>query len=435
MLTALGWVALVVLIGANAFFVAGEFSLTAVDRGKLARLAREGDRRARSVLAATRELSYQLSAAQLGITICSLLLGFVAEPVVARALEPVLRALGISEAAAHPVALVVALLLATLAQMLFGELVPQNLALARPLAVGRAIGPMLRGFARAGRPLIALFDNTANAIVRGLGVTPRQELRAARSPVELRGVIAASAQEGALAPPTAQLLRHALSFGEKTAADVMTPRVRIIALAATATAADLLETARASGRSRLLVYGEDLDDVIGVVHVKHAFAVPVSQRASVTVRSLAVAPVRVPESLDCDALLRRLSAGALQIAVVIDEYGGTAGVVTVEDLVEELVGPIRDEHDVGEVAEVLVRGRQHWSVSGQLHKDSLAELLGSDPLPGPFDTVAGILLERLGRVPEVGDSVTFDGWTLRVTSMDARRIDRVDVAPAGEDEP
>ena len=430
MLTTLGWLALVVLILTNAVFVAGEFGFTAVDRGKVARLAERGDRRSRSVLAGVRQLSFHLSAAQLGITLCSLLLGFVAEPVVARALRPLLRAAGLPEGAAHPTALVLALVLATFAQMLFGELVPQNLALARPLAVARRIGPLLHGFARIGRPLIALFDSTANAIVRGLGVTPRQELRAARTPVELRGVIAASAAEGSLTRPTAQLLRHALSFGDKSAADVMTSRVRIVALRADATAAELLETARTSGRSRFPVYGEDLDDIIGVVHVKHAFAVPTAERTRIAVRSLAVAPVRVPESLDCDALLRRLSAGSLQIAVVIDEYGGTAGVVTVEDLVEELVGPIRDEHDEGEIAEVLVRGARHWSVSGQLHKDSLAELIGTDPVPGPFDTVAGLLLERLGRVPEVGDGVELDGWMLRVTRMDARRIDRVDVSVA-----
>ncbi|MEO8888367.1 MAG: hemolysin family protein [Jatrophihabitantaceae bacterium] len=434
MLTALGWVALVVLIGANALFVAAEFALTSVDRSKLERRAETGDRRAVAVRRAVGQLSYQLSAAQLGITICSLLLGFVAEPVVADVLRPLARSLGLPGGAVEPTAVVVALLLATLAQMLFGELVPQNLAISRPLAVARAVIPVQRAWARAGRPVVSLFDGAANAIVRSLGVTPRQELRAARTPTELRSVITASAEVGTLDAETAQLLRRALAFGDKTAGDVMTPRVRVVALQAGDSAADLIDAARTSGRSRFPVAGEDLDDVVGVVHVKYAFAVAREQRVLVSVRTLMARLLRVPESLDCDALLKRLSIARAQLCVVVDEYGGTAGVVTVEDLVEELVGQIRDEHDAGEIPEVMARGPAQWSVSGQTHKDSVAELLDIDAPAGPFDTVAGVFMDRLGRIPAVGDRIELDGWRLSVVRMDAKRVDRVEIERAPEPE-
>ncbi|WAX56966.1 hemolysin family protein [Jatrophihabitans cynanchi] len=428
--TPLGWVALVVLIAANALFVAAEFALTSVDRAKLERLADTGDRRAGLVRRLVGELSFQLSAAQLGITVCSLLLGFVAQPVVADALRPAARGIGLPAGAVEPTAVVFALVLATLAQMLFGELVPQNLAISRPLEVGRRVAPFQRAWARTGRPVVAVFDGAANAIVRALGVTPKQELRAARTPAELRSVITSSAEEGTLGVETALLLDRALSFGAKTAADVMTSRVRMVALDSDATAADLLAAARATGRSRFPVLGEDLDDIAGIVHVKLAFAIARERRDQISVRAMMQPPARVPESLDCDAVLRRLSVARMQLAIVVDEYGGTAGLVTVEDLVEELVGQIRDEHDAAEVPEIEPAGEHRWVVSGQLHKDGLAELLGIDPLPGPFDTVAGILMDRLGRIPEARDAMELAGWQLRVVRMDQRRVDRVAVAPA-----
>ena len=429
---AVGWPALVVLIAANAFFVAAEFSLTSVDRARLQRLADRGDRRAGIVRRAVANLSYQLSAAQLGITVCSLLLGFVAQPVVADVLRPAARGVGIPSGAVEPTSATFAVILATLAQMLLGELVPQNLAIARPVSVARAVVPVQAAWATIGRPLVALFDGAANGIVRALGVEPRQELRAARTPAELRTVITSSVEEGTLGAETARLLSRALAFGAKTADDVMTPRVRLVTVRPDDTAADVLDSSRRTGRSRLPVVADELDDVVGVVHVKNALAVPRDRRATVRVRSLLEPVLQVPSSLDCDALLIRLSLERSQFAIVVDEYGGTAGIVTVEDLVEELVGQIRDEHDVAEVPEIIALRDGGWSVSGQLHKDDLADLTGAAPEPGPFDTVAGIVMDRLGRLPAVGDFVELDGWRLRVIRLDRRRVDRVDITRGGE---
>jgi len=429
MVTVLGWLAVAGLIAGNGLFVAAEFGLTAVDRARVARLAESGDRRARAVLQALRELSFQLSGAQLGITACSLLLGFVAEPVVAAALDSGFAAAGLSGGAVRPAAVMLALLLATVAQMLLGELVPQNLAISRPLPVARAVVPLQRGFSRVCRPVIGLFNNTANTIVRWLGAVPRQALRSARTPAELAFLIGSAAEEGTVPARTAVLLRRALRFGDKTAGDVMTPRVQVVALHTEHSAADLLALARGSGHSRFPVHVGDLDDMVGVVHVKHAFAVPAEQRAETPVGALMAEPTLVPESLRVDALLPALRQGGLQLAVVVDEYGGTAGVVTLEDLVEELVGPVRDEHDTAETPEVQPLPDGGWSVSGRLHRDEFAEQLGLDPPAGHYDTLAGLVLERLGRMPEPGDSVQVNGATLTVDRIDGHRIDRVLLRP------
>jgi CBS domain containing-hemolysin-like protein len=430
MLTTLGWLAVAGLIIGNALFVAAEFAFTSVDRTKVKRLAETGDRRAARVQAATRELSFQLSGAQLGITLCSLLLGFVAEPVIAAAFEAPLHAVGVESELA---ALGLALLVATLAQMLLGELVPQNLAISRPLPTALAIAAFQRGFARLFRPVIALFNETANGIVRLLGNEPQEELRAARTPEELASLIGTSAMEGTLPLEVAALLRRTLSFGDKSAGDLMTPRVQMLSLSHRQTAADLLEVARRSGHSRFPVHRGDVDDVVGVVHVKHAFTVPAAERRRTSLADLMVEPVRLPASLNGEALLTALRGRGLQLAIVVDEYGGTAGLVTVEDLVEELVGQVRDEHDPFEELDAVMLSDGSWSVSGQLRCDELGRRLGLMPPAGPYDTVAGLVLRLLGRIPTGGETVAVDGWRITVTRMDRRRIARVEISsPVGE---
>jgi CBS domain containing-hemolysin-like protein len=431
MVTALGWLAVVGLILGNALFVAAEFSLTSVDRTKLKRLADTDHRRAARVLATTRELSFHLSGAQLGITLCSLLLGFVAGPVIATAIDPVFAALGLPESDAAP--LVTALVLATFAQMLFGELVPQNLAISRPLPTALAITPFQRGFSRLFRPVIALFNGTANAIVRATGQEPQEELRAARTPEELESLIGTSALEGTLPHEVAALLRRTLTFGDRTAGDLMTPRVQMVSLDHRNTAADLLTTARESGHSRFPVHRGDVDEIVGAVHVKHAFAVPPPRREQTPLTHLMDEPVRLPASLHGDDLMTALRGRGLQLAIVVDEYGGTAGLVTVEDLVEELVGQVRDEHDRFEELDAILLSNGSWSVAGRLRCDELPQRLGFTPPDGPYDTVAGLVLRHLGQIPTVEDAITIGGWRIAVTQMDRRRIDRVEISPPGGD--
>jgi CBS domain containing-hemolysin-like protein len=422
-LSLLGLLGMVALTAGTFVCVAGEFALTALERSTVdAHVQQVGDRRAHHVKHAHSTLSFQLSGAQVGITITTLVTGYIAEPAIARLIRPGLDAVGLPDAAAGGVSLGIALALATALSMLFGELVPQNLAITRPLPTARQVAGLLNAFSTAFRWLISALNGSANWIVRRLGIEPAEDLRSARSPQELGSLVRSSAQHGTLDQGTATLLDRSLRFGERTAEELMTPRMRVQALRADATALALVEAARRTGYSRFPVYGSDLDDVRGVVHVKQAFAVPADQRAATPVGALANPVPTVPNSLDGDALLDRLRGQGLQVAIVVDEYGGTAGIVTLEDLVEEIVGDVRDEHDRMEISQVQPLGDQRWIISGLLRVDEVADAVGLAMPEGDYETVAGLVLERLGRIPDVGDEIDLDGWQLTVIRMDRRRI-------------
>jgi CBS domain containing-hemolysin-like protein len=422
-LSLLGLLGMVALTAGTFVCVAGEFALTALERSTVdAHVQQVGDRRAHHVKHAHSTLSFQLSGAQVGITITTLVTGYIAEPAIARLIRPGLDAVGLPDAAAGGVSLGIALALATALSMLFGELVPQNLAITRPLPTARQVAGLLNAFSTAFRWLISALNGSANWIVRRLGIEPAEDLRSARSPQELGSLVRSSAQHGTLDQGTATLLDRSLRFGERTAEELMTPRMRVQALRADATALALVEAARRTGYSRFPVYGSDLDDVRGVVHVKQAFAVPADQRAATPVGALANPVPTVPNSLDGDALLDRLRGQGLQVAIVVDEYGGTAGIVTLEDLVEEIVGDVRDEHDRMEISQVQPLGDQRWIISGLLRVDEVADAVGLAMPEGDYETVAGLVLERLGRIPDVGDEIDLDGWRLTVIRMDRRRI-------------
>jgi CBS domain containing-hemolysin-like protein len=438
LLSVLGLVGVVAVTLGTAVFVAAEFSLTTLERSQVDHHAAEvGDRRARAVAKAHRNLSFELSGAQLGITITTLVTGYLAQPAIATLISPVLADVGLSEGAAEGAAAVIALVLATALSMVFGELVPKNLAIAEPLRTARAVAGVQAAFSRVLAWFISGLNGAANWIVRRLGVEPAEELRSARSPQELGSLVATSAEQGTIDEGTAAVLTRSLRVGERTADELMTPRVRVETLALDDTVDDLLAAAVRTGHSRFPVVEGDLDDVRGVVHVKQAFAEPRSRRGSTLVRNLMRTPTTVPDSLDGDELLDRLRGAGFQVAVVVDEYGGTAGIVTLEDLVEEIVGDVRDEHDRGEAEPFRDAGPDSWVVSGTLRPDELSELVGwSFPDSEVYETLAGFLLAELGRIPSVGDSVTHDGRTLVVTRMDRRRIADVRItAPDPADAP
>ncbi len=423
LLVVLGLLAMAGLTAGTFVCVAAEFALTALERSTVdAHVQQVGDRRAHKVKHAHSTLSFQLSGAQVGITITTLVTGYIAEPAIATLIQPGLEVIGLPAGAAGGVSLGIALALATALSMVFGELVPKNLAIARPLPTARQVAGLLNAFSTAFRWLISALNGSANWIVRRLGIEPAEDLRSARSPQELGSLVRSSAQQGTLDQGTATLLDRSLRFGERTAEELMTPRVQVQALRADATALALVDAARRTGFSRFPVYGGDLDEVRGVVHVKHAFAVPADKRAVTSVGTLARPVPTVPSSLDGDALLDRLRGQGLQVAIVVDEYGGTAGIVTLEDLVEEIVGDVRDEHDRMEASQVLPLGEQSWIISGLLRADEVADATGFVMPEGDYETVAGLVLERLGRIPDIGDEVDLDGWRLTVMRMDRRRI-------------
>lgn len=395
----------VLLVLACGGFVAAEFSLVTVDRASVDRAVESGDRRASGVQAALRSLSTQLSGAQVGITATNLAIGFLAEPAIADLLRDPLTDLGVPPGAVSGVAVTIGMVVATVLTMVFGELVPKNLAIAEPLRVARATQGFQRGFTAAMRLPIRGLNGSANLVVRRLGIEPQEELRSARSSPELASLISRSASEGTLDPQTAGLMQRSVAFGERTAGEIMTPRVRMDSVRVRDTAATVIEMARTTGHSRFPVVGVENDDVVGAVHVKHAVAVPRPERATTRVRDLMVDVAFVPETLRLDPLMAALRSEGFQVAVVADEYGGTAGVVTLEDVLEEIVGEISDEHDPLDSG-ASRRDDDVWSLSGLLRPDEVADRTGIRlPEHEHYDTLAGLFLLAHGAMPAAGDRV------------------------------
>ncbi|MFC8363117.1 hemolysin family protein [Streptomyces griseorubiginosus] len=422
---------------ACAVFVAAEFSLTTVERGDLERAAEAGERGAEGALKAVRRLTFQLSGAQLGITVTSLVIGMLAEPSLAALLRSPLAGLGMGGAAA-PVATALGVALSTVVLMVVGELVPKNWAISRPLAVAKVVAGPQSAFTTLFGPFIRHLNNTANAVVRRFGLEPAEELASARSPEELVALAEHSAAEGALEADSAELFVRTLHLGELTAENVMTPRVDVKALEAHATAADAANLTHATGLSRFPVYRDSLDEVIGTVHIRDVLALEPGRRAVTPVTELATAPLLVPDSLTADRLLERLRA-TRTMAVVIDEYGGTAGVATVEDIVEEVVGEVRDEHDPVEMPDLRPAGTGAWEAEGSVRVDRLAGI-GLTAPEGPYETVAGLVATHLARIPAKGDDLDLDGWRLEVLDVGHHRAGLIRITaparvpvPAGEE--
>ncbi|MFF6996556.1 hemolysin family protein [Streptomyces sp. NPDC008313] len=418
-------VALSLLCGA---FVAAEFSLTTVERSDLERAVERGERGASGALRAVRNLTFQLSGAQLGITVTNLVVGMLSESSIAKLIAGPLEAVGVPRSASSSVALVIGTALSTVFLMVVGELVPKNWAISSPLAVAKKVATPQRWFSAAFRPFISHLNGTANHVVRRFGLEPTEELASARGPKELVALARHSAKEGALEADTAELFVRTLNLADLTAENVMTPRVQVMALDVQATCEDVANATRATGLSRFPVYRGNLDSVVGTAHIKDVLALPAERRPLVRVAQLMREPLLVPESLTVDRLLDRLS-GKRTMAVVIDEYGGTAGVATLEDIVEEVVGEVRDEHDPHETPDLAPAGtdddgRTLFSADGAARTDQLARV-GLRAPDGPYETLAGLVATELGRIPAVGDTVGVSGWRLDVVDASGHRAARV----------
>lgn len=415
----------------TGFFVASEFALVNLNRSDLERRQAQGEKGLKFTISALRVTSTHLSSAQLGITLTTLLAGFTFEPAISSLLRDPLGSIGIPSALIPGIGAVVAIVLATLFSMIIGELVPKNFALAVPLATAKIVVPFQLAFTFLLKPVILFFNGTANRVIRSFGIEPKEELSAARSAEELGYLIRRSATEGLLDANDADMLHRTLTFSARTADAVMTPRVRVEALPSTATVQDVVDTALETGHSRFPVYGEDIDDVIGIAHVKAAFAVADERRATAPITSITSELLRVPETAGADTLLGMLRGRGYQIAVVVDEHGGTAGIVTLEDLIEELLGELLDEHDNPDLLnDDVVRDGDTVVFNAALRPDELwarAEI--RVPEDDEYDTVAGFFLTALERIPEVGEAVEISGGTLVVEAMSGARLDRLRHVP------
>lgn len=433
----------VVLTAGTAVFVASEFSLVTLDPAVLGADDEEGDspspgqgrpsdRRDRAVRAGLKHLSTELSSAQVGITITTILLGYTAQPALLSLFSAAFAATALGQGVAGLLAGVLALVVVNAFSMLFGELIPKNFALSAPHATARLVVPVQRVFTMVFRPLVTVLNGSANALLRRVGVEPREELSGARSSSELLSLVRRSAQEGTLDQSVATLLTNSLELDELSARDVMTDRMRMAVVERETTAAEVVALARRTGHSRFPVIGEDRDDVVGLVHLRRAVGVPHDRRGEVPAAALMGDAPRVPETVRLGPLLVELRGLGLQMAVVVDEYGGTSGIVTLEDVVEELVGDVADEHDPRRAG--VVRGTDgSWVVPGVLRPDELEERTGLVVPERPaYETLGGLVMAELGRVPAEGDEVETDGVRLRVEAMDGRRVERLRVLAEGE---
>ncbi|WP_306209517.1 hemolysin family protein [Actinoplanes sp. RD1] len=423
---------LVILVTAiTGYFVAQEFGYVAVDRGKLRAEADRGDKAAERALQVTERLSFVLSGAQLGITVTALIVGYLAEPYLGEGFAELLGLTGLPEGVTAAISVVLALLIATVVQMVLGELAPKNFAIARPEPLAKALSRSTLIYLAVFGPVIKLFDKAAAKLLRRIGIEPIEELPEGATEEDLEQIIAESRAEGHLDPELSALLDRGLDFRGRSASEVMVPRVDVHTVKATDTAQKVVELLD-TGRSRFPVRGGDgVDEIVGVVGIADVLGVPPKERATRQVGDLCASPLLVPASLHLPAVLDRLRGGHRQLACVVDEYGGFAGIITLEDIAEELVGPIRDEDDLPEPAPAR-QDDGSWIVPARWRIDEVADATGVDlPEDDDYDTVSGLVMSHLGRVPQVGDAVALDsGAGLAVLSVDRHVPQSVRITPA-----
>lgn len=430
----------VLLTAGTAVFVAGEFALVALDPSVVDARAQAGDKRAGRVSKALRHLSTLLSGAQVGITLTTILLGYTMQAALNELLSQWLSP-WLGQTLAATIAVVSALIIVNAFSMVFGELIPKNATLADPLAAAGFVTPFITGFTWLFRPLVNLLNGMANALLSRFGIEAAEEASGARSASELTALLRRSAEEGTLEVSTARLLTRSLGVDELSAVDVMTDRGRIHWLEESSTAADLVALASQTGHSRFPVFGDSPDDVLGLVNLRRAIAVPYERRAQVPVTSSSImtpAP-RVPETMPLASLLVELrgygeqESFGLQMAIVVDEYGGTAGVVTLEDAVEEIVGEVSDEHDRRR-AGIHLDSAGRWIAPGWSRPDEVtARTAIRIPDDGPYETLGGLVMNELGRIPQIGDEVTLPACTILVDAMEGRRVTRVRITPVEQE--
>ncbi|SNY14999.1 hemolysin family protein [Paractinoplanes atraurantiacus] len=419
MLIVTGLLLVIVVTAVTGYFVAQEFGYVAADRGRLRHDAAQGDQAAARALKVTERLSFVLSGAQLGITVTALLVGYVAEPYLGEGFADLLGVAGVPTAVSMPLSVAFALLIATIVQMVLGELAPKNLAIARAEALAKALSRSTLMYLTVFGPVIKLFDKTAGRLLRRIGIEPIEELPEGATSEDLEQIIAESRANGGLDAEMSTLLDRGLDFRGRTAAEAMVPRVDVHTVAQTATAADvvaLLDT----HRSRFPVRGAVLDEIAGVVGISDILAIAPADRDKVAVSEVMSAPILVPSSLRLPAVLERLRSAHRQLACVVDEFGGFAGIITLEDIAEELVGQIRDEDDEAE-PEPVREPDGSWLVPARWRIDEITDATGVDlPAGDDYETVSGLVMARLGRVVQAGDSVTLDDGSLsvRVVSVD-----------------
>jgi CBS domain containing-hemolysin-like protein len=421
-------IAVLGLVAINGFFVAAEFSLVAARRSRLDEMIAKGDRGAKVVQSALKDIDRYIAGTQLGITIASLALGWIGEPVLAHLFDQAFRLIGLnpSSTATHVAAVPVAFFLLTFFHIVLGELAPKSIALASPERTAKAVTRPLQVFSRFMSPLIWLFNGTANSLLRIFGIEPSTD-QEGHSPAEIRFLVMQAHARGTLDESDRAMLAGVLDFHEKKARDVMRPRTDIVALDIEATEEEVWEVLRRERYSRYPVYRESLDDVVGVFLAKDLWLH--SGDAPFNLADFVREPMYVPDSRPAERVLDDLRRTRAHMAVVLDEYGGTAGIVTMEDLVEEVVGDIADEYDFASRESVVTDGV--LELAGSLSLIDVRSDYRIQIPEGDWTTLGGYAFAKLGRLPRMGDRIPIPGGEMEVVAMDGRRIAALRIHRAG----
>lgn len=414
------------LVLINGFFVAVEFAYTASRRPLLEEMSDNGNRFAGWALASMTELPVTFAGAQLGIAAASLGLGFIIENSLEVVFEGFYDQLGIPSGAVTTLSLVTALLIVSFVHNVFGEMAPKNATIAAPERVALLVAAPFRAYVTLFKPIIFTLSWIANRVLRLVGVTPRRNIEVTHSAEDIASLVKMIGAGGVIDPSSSSLLTSALKFQDTLVSEVMVPRPDLIAMSITNTASDFEETVVATGHTRIPVFEDELDDIKGFVHAKDLLFVEPEHRHQPIAKTLVRTVPIVPETTLIAPVMEMMRSEGVHLAVAIDEHGSVAGLVTLEDIAEELVGEIRDEHDAGEVIEIRPAGRNRFLIAGQTRADRLIEL-GANIPEGEYETVGGFMMDQLGRVPKHGDTVSGDTFELSVRRMDRRRVREVEL--------
>lgn len=433
----LGLVAVVVLVLLNGFFVAAEFSLVSVRQTRIAELVEAGNAKAETVQQALKNPDRVIAATQLGITLASLGLGWIGEPALSHLIEPLLDLFPaeLRPGLSHSLSAGFAFAIITFLHVVVGELAPKSIALQDPESTSLVVASPTLWSERLFKPFIWALNGTGNALLRLVGVEPASGHELVHSVEELKMLVTASTKEGVVAQQESELLHAIFDFGDLLVRQVMIPRTEIIAVEADLPVDEILPLITESTYTKIPVYDDDMDNILGIIHVKDLLRTMQEQGwHSSTVRSLVREPLYVPETLPVSALLRELRDNRQHIAIVLDEFGGTAGLVTLEDILEEIVGEVSDPFDKF-IPEIEVLDDGSYMIGGLCLMEDVNHALDLDLHDPAYDTIAGYTLGKMGRIPKVNDKIDCDGVTIQVEAMDGMRIDRLRLMRADEEKP
>ena len=423
--------AVILLVAANGLFVAAEFGLVSARRTRIDRLAQDGDQKAKLAQKAIQSLDRYISGTQLGITVASLGLGWIGEPAVASAIEQLFRNLPapLDQVATHAAASTIAFLIIIFLHIVLGELAPKAFALQHPEDTSRWLAAPLILFTQATNPFIWLLNGAANGLLRIVGAKPPSEAERVHQPEEIVMLVKQSKESGQLDDDDVRLIEGVFEFSEKRARDVMTPRTDVVGLPIDTTVDEALGLVSETGRSRYPVYRNSLDDIVGIVHVKQIL-VSLRDKKNVPISHLMMEPMFLPGTREIEDVLTDMQRLKAQMAVVLDEYGGTAGIVTMEDLIEEIVGEIYDEYD--EAESLPDAGTDGITVAGDTEIDDLNKKFGLSIETEDYQTIGGLAFGKLGRLPQPGDRIQLDDLMLEVLEMEEKRVAKIRIVTVGK---